>query len=50
MDIEMSRDGGLDFVEKLAKLRGAVAGMAFAVTLPIAISRAAKSEFVPWRL
>ena len=30
MDIEIARDGGLDLVEELAKLGGAVAGEAFA--------------------
>ena len=50
MHVEIRRNGGLDLVEKLAELRGAVAPVAFADHPTVAMSRAANSEVVPWRL
>lgn len=50
MDIETARDGSLDLVEELAELCGTVTGIAFADDLAVAMSSAAKSEVVPWRV
>jgi len=47
MDVERRRHVGLDRVEEPAELEGPLAPMALAITCPLAMSRAAKSEIVP---
>jgi hypothetical protein len=49
VDVEVGGDVAVDGVEELAKLRGSVTAVALPKTLPVATSRAAKSDVVPCR-
>jgi hypothetical protein len=50
MDVEFARHCGLDLIQELAELGGAMATVALADNLAGATSRAANNEVVPWRV
>ena len=50
MDIVVVGDIGLDRVEEGAEFARAVAGEQRPMILPVAVSRAANSDSVPWRV
>ena len=49
MHVEIPGHVGFDSVEKRAELHGAMAAVTLPDDLPLATSRAANSEVVPWR-
>jgi hypothetical protein len=50
VNVEVARHGDLDLFKELAELRGAVAAIALADNPPVAISRAANRDVVPYRV
>jgi hypothetical protein len=50
IDVEFGRHCGLDLIQELAELGGAMATVALADNLAGATSRAANNEVVPWRV
>ena len=49
VDVEVCRHGGVDRVQELAELDGAMAARISPMTLPVFTSSAANSVVVPWR-